>query len=288
MRIAEKLEASERGVSFECFPPKTEKGRSNLYGALGALEKYKPLFVSVTYGAGGGNRDTAVDTVLSLKKDFTFEVMPHLTCIGAPASEIDGVLDTYKDAGIENILALRGDPPSALEGFDESRGVFAHASDLIKHIKKEHSFSAGAAFYPEGHFQSPSPADDITHLAGKFAAGADFGISQMFFDNRHYYDFLDRAAKAGIKKPLIPGIMPILNFEKIKELASSSAKVAIPDKLERLMNSYSDPEDIRKAGIDYASAQCEDLLRNGVRFFHFFVMNRAESSACIIENAGIV
>lgn len=288
MRIAEKLAAEGKGVSFECFPPKTEKGRRNLYDALGGLEKYKPLFVSVTYGAGGGNRETAVDTALSLKKDFSFEVMPHLTCIGASAPEIDDVLGGYKDAGVDNILALRGDPPAALEGFDLSRGVFQHASDLIKHIKNEYPFSCGAAFYPEGHFQSPSLEDDIRRTADKFAAGADFGVSQMFFDNRHYYDFLERASKAGIKQPLLPGIMPILNFEKIKELASSSAKVEIPGKLEKLMGRYSSPEDIKRAGIDYASAQCEDLLRNGLRFFHFFVMNRAESAASIIENAGIL
>lgn len=288
MRIAEKLAASVKGVSFECFPPKTEKGRNNLYAALGGLEKYRPLFVSVTYGAGGGNKDTAVGTVLSLKKDFSFEVMPHLTCIGAPVGEINRILDTYKAAGIENILALRGDPPAAIEGFDESKGVFPHASGFIKHIRKEYAFSCGAAVYPEGHFQSASLEDDTLHSAEKFSSGADFGVSQMFFDNRYFFDFVDRMDKAGIKTPVLPGIMPILNFDKIKELASSSAKVTIPVKLEQLMSRYSDPDDIRKAGIDYASLQCADLLKNGVKFFHFFMMNRSESAARIIENAGIL
>ena len=288
MKIAEKLAANEKGVSFECFPPKTEKGKNNLYSALGELEKHEPLFVSVTYGAGGGNKDTAVDTVLSLKKDFSFEIMPHLTCIGASMDEINEILDTYKVAGIENILALRGDPPSGVEGFDPSKGVFAHASDMIKHIKKEYGFSCASAFYPEGHFEALSLEDDISRSVEKIEAGADFAVTQMFFDNSCYYDFMDRAVKAGIKAPVLPGIMPILNFEKIKELASSSAKVMIPKKLEDLMARFDSPDDIKKAGIDYASTQCADLLKNGVKFFHFFVMNRAESASRIIENAGLL
>ncbi len=288
MTIAEKLAGCEKGVSFECFPPKTEKGRSNLYSALGELEKHEPLFVSVTYGAGGGNKDTAVDTVLSLKKDFSFTVMPHLTCIGASLSEINQILDTYKAAGIDNILALRGDPPSGIDGFDASKGVFAHASEMIRHIKKEYDFSCGAAVYPEGHFEARSLQNDIVHNVEKIEAGADFVVTQMFFDNRCYYDFMEQSAKAGINEPVLPGIMPILNFERIKELASSSAKVAIPKKLEDLMGRFDSPEDIKKAGINYATEQCEDLLKNGVKFFHFFIMNRAESASRIIENAGLL
>ncbi|MEA2081381.1 MAG: methylenetetrahydrofolate reductase [NAD(P)H] [Elusimicrobiota bacterium] len=288
MIIAEELGRRERGVSFECFPPKTEKGMRNLHSAMGELGKCNPLFVSVTYGAGGGNKDTAARTVLSLKKNFSFTVMPHLTCVGASLDEINEILDTYKASGIEDILALRGDAPSGIEGFDPSKGVFVHASDMIKHIKKDYGFSCAAAVYPEGHFEALSFEDDIVNSVGKMEAGADFSITQMFFDNRYYYDFADRFEKAGNNCPVLPGIMPILNFKKIKELASSSAKVTIPKKLESLMARFDSPGDIKKAGIDYASAQCEDLKKNGVKFFHFFVMNRAESAARIIENAGLI
>ncbi len=288
LRIAEELAVRRKGVSFECFPPKTEKGKNNLYSALRELEKYEPLFVSVTYGAGGGNKDTAVDTVLSLKKDFSFTVMPHLTCIGASLGEINQILDTYKAGGIENILALRGDPPASSDDFDASKGVFGHASEMIKHIKRDYGFSCAAAFYPEGHFEALSLEDDIIHSVGKIEAGAGFAVTQMFFDNSYYYDFMDRAGKAGIKVPVLPGIMPVLNFEKIKELASSSAKVMIPEDLAALMERFNSPEDQKKAGIDYASAQCADLKKNGVNFFHFFVMNRAESASRIIENAELL
>ena len=288
MKIPEILREQRRGVSFEFFPPKTEKGRANLAGCADVLKKYEPLFVSATYGAGGGNKDTAVDTVISLNKSDEMTVMPHLTCIGAQAPELDGILSVYEKNGIENILALRGDPPAGDETFDVSSGDFPHASDMISHISEKYPFALAAAAYPEGHFEAASLGEDIENTKKKIDAGARFLITQMFFNNAHFYSFREKLKKAEIDVPVLAGIMPILNFGKIRDLANNYAKVEIPEKLSRLMEPLAEsPEDQKKAGIEYAVRQCEDLKSNGVGFFHFFVLNRPDAAVKIIEAAGL-
>jgi methylenetetrahydrofolate reductase (NADPH) len=284
MKIRDILSDSHTGVSFEVFPPKTEKGMANLQVCVDEFVRWKPSFVSVTYGAGGSNRDNAIETVVSLKKRDDVEVLAHLTCIGASKSEIRSIMEIYKRNGIENILALRGDPPKDVVDFDWSNGEFRNAREMVEFIKKEHDFCVGVAVYPEGHSESPTIEKDMEYMKQKIDAGADFAITQMFFENSHFYSFLERCQKAGIKIPIIAGIMPILNYERIVEFASF-CRAEIPENLKHLMEPLKgNPDDMKKAGIEFAVRQCLDLKKHGVERFHFFTLNKYISVNGILKN----
>jgi len=283
MKIDDILKDKKRSISFEFFPPKTEQAEQVLFETIEKLSSFNPSYVSVTYGAGGSTRDKTMSTVQKIKQKTSLTVMPHLTCIGSEKKEIAEILDFYKSIGIENILALRGDPPMGVTELPDIKDGFDYAKDLIEFIEIYGVFSIGAAAYPEKHKESPNMEFDMIYTKDKVEAGAKFLITQMFFDNRFFYGFLDRAEMIGIDVPIIPGIMPITDLKKIKQL-SLMCGASIPYPLNSLINKYGDnPEDSRKAGMEFTIEQCRNLMENNVRYFHFYTLNRWEAVSEIIN-----
>jgi methylenetetrahydrofolate reductase (NADPH) len=283
MNVSDKFKERGQGISLEFFPPKSPEGKDAFMKVVNALKAFDPLYVSVTYGAGGTTRERTLNTLKWIKEETDLTVMSHLTCIGATKMTMRVLLKEYQDNGIDNILALRGDPPMNRPDFDPTQGEFKYAWNLVDFVKKYDYFSIAVAVYPEGHAQSPSIKKDMEYTKQKIDAGADFGITQMFFDNRYYYDFLDRAAKLGITIPILPGIMPIVDCKKIVQLAAfcnASVPKKILDRMEPVMDM---PEEMRKLGVEYAVKQCEDLIKNGVNYLHFYTMNRTDSVSEILK-----
>jgi methylenetetrahydrofolate reductase (NADPH) len=286
MGIGGLLRTRRRGVSFEFFPPRTEEGREELVGTALELRKHHPLFVSVTYGAGGGSRDRTRDTILRLRDLNGLRVMSHLTGVGATRADIDHILADYAANGVRNILALRGDPPKDLEGFDPYRGEFRDARELVAYVAAHGAFSIGVAVYPEGHPEARSPGEELEYTKSKVQAGADFAITQMFFDNTAFYRFMDRTRRSGIDVPILPGIMPLVDFARVKRFAEVCGS-AIPRFIEERMGKvWRNPGDAWRTGIELTAAQCEDLLRNGVRFLHFYTLNQSKAVGQILNALG--
>jgi len=287
MRIDNIIKEQGHSLSFEFFPPKTEQGETTLFETIDKLSVFNPSYVSVTYGAGGSTRDKTISIVERVKKNTSFNVMPHLTCVGAARDETAEIVRYYKSIGIENILALRGDPPMGVTEFPFVEDGFDYARDLIEFIDTYRSFCISAASYPEKHRESPNTEFDMIYTYQKVEAGANFLITQMFFENRFFYGFLDRADMMGINVPTIPGIMIITDPKKIRQLAQMCA-TSIPQKLSELIDKYSNnPEDGRKAGIEYTTEQCRDLMNHGVKYFHFYTLNRWEAVTEIINNLSL-
>jgi methylenetetrahydrofolate reductase (NADPH) len=283
VKIKEILREKKGGVSFEFFPPKSAGGRQGFMSMVHELRRYDPLYVSVTYGAGGSTQERTENTLNWIRAETDLTTMSHLTCIGATRKGMDTLLGRYARNGIDNILALRGDPPRGAPDFDASKGEFRYAKDLVEFIVRYNHFSIAVAVYPEGHIESPDIWKDLEYTKQKVDAGADFGITQMFFENRYFYDFMERAGRAGIGIPIFPGIMPITDCRKIEEFADF-CNATIPAEVRKRMEPYLDnPEEMRKIGIDYAIAQCDDLIRNGVRYLHFYTMNKSEAVREIID-----
>jgi methylenetetrahydrofolate reductase (NADPH) len=283
MRIRDILEKRKTGISFEFFPPKTSEGKEEFMKVVNALGRFNPIYVSVTYGSGGGTQDRTNYTLKWIRQETDLTVMSHLTCIGATKASIDALLRDYMAHGIDNVLAMRGDPPRSVPDFDLSKGEFRYGRDLVEFVKSYDYFSIAVAVYPEGHAESPSIDKDMEYTKQKIDAGADFGITQMFFDNRYYYDFMERAEKRGITVPILPGIMPITDCRKIEEFADFCS-ATIPEETRAKMNPFRDkPAEMRKLGVELAVGQCRDLLKNGVRYLHFYTMNRTESVSEILK-----
>jgi len=283
MLIREVLKKNEKGISLEFFPPKSPSQRKDFMAVVKELSTFNPLYISVTYGAGGTTQERTITTLQWIKEETDLTVMSHLTCIGATRSSMDELLRRYISMGVDNILALRGDPPRNVPDFDPSKGEFRYARDLVRFIKGYNYFSIAVAVYPEGHQESPNLEKDIEYTRQKIDEGADFAITQMFFDNRYFYEFMERALKAGITIPIIPGIMPIGDIKKISEFASY-CKATIPEKIRKRFGGIEDnPDEMKKAGIDIAIEQCLELFDNGVRFFHFYTLNRAEMVGSILK-----
>jgi len=284
MKISTILKEKDKGVSFEFFPPKTEEAKSQFRSVVSGLSRYDPLYASVTYGAGGSTQERTRDTLLMLKKETGLTLMSHLTCIGATKEGMDALLRDYMENGIDNILALRGDLPHDIYEADRTLGDFRYAIDLVRFIKNYDYFSMAVAVYPEGHQEARSLDEDLRHAKEKIDdAGADFAITQMFFDNAYFYDFMDRAGKIGITIPVLPGIMPITDLEKTKKFASF-CKATVPASIEKEMIPFiGKPEEMFKKGVELAVRQCEDLLRNGVKYLHFYTLNRAEAAGEILR-----
>lgn len=286
MKIKEIFIKKNKGISLEFFPPKSAAGKDSFMKVVNELKQHDPLYVSVTYGAGGSTQDRTSNTLKWIKQESELTVMSHLTCIGASETSMDDLLKDYMANDIDNVLALRGDPPKDVKDFDLTAGEFKYAKDLVGFVKKYGYFSTAVAVYPEGHIESPTIEKDMEYTKQKVDAGADFGITQMFFDNRYYYEFMERAKKTGINIPILPGIMPVSDLNKIREFASF-CKTTIPAALEDKMAPYLDnPEAMKKAGIEYAVNQCEDLLKNGVKYLHFYTMNKSEAVSSIINALG--
>lgn len=283
MRITEILKAAYPSFSFEFFPPKSAEGEANLWAALQDLKELRPSFVSVTYGAGGSTRQKTVELTRRIKHELQIEAMAHLTCVGAGQAELRGVLEELRGSGIENVLALRGDPRKGQGKFEVTEGGFRYASELTEFVKSGgFDFCLGGAAYPEGHVECASKDQDLHHLKRKVDAGAQFLITQLFFDNRHYFDFVDRARAAGIHVPIIPGLMPIQSAEQVKrftKLCGASIPNALLDRLDRHAN---EPERIHELGVVHATIQALGLIQGGAPGVHFYTLNKSTATREIL------
>jgi methylenetetrahydrofolate reductase (NADPH) len=282
MRIDELLSGDEPVFSFEFFPPKTELGEQNLYTALGELRTLEPSFVSVTYGAGGSTRSKTIEIVKRIKKDYGLEAMAHFTCVGATVPELRSTLDEMRAAGIDNVLALRGDPPAGQEDWVKTDGGLEYSRELVDLIKADYPFAIGAACFPETHIHAASPQHDVDYLAEKVAGGVDFLITQLFFDNALYFDFVARARAAGVGVPIVPGILPITQIGQLKRMTKMCG-ASIPAGLRRELHAReSQPEAVIDFGVAYATLQCAELLAAGAPGIHFYTLNRSPATRAIL------
>ena len=269
--------------SFEFFPPKTEAGEHNLYAALTELRELDPAFVSVTYGAGGSTREKTIEIVKRIREQYGLEAMAHFTCVGASVPELQATLAEMQDAGIDNVLALRGDPPAGQEGWTKTDGGLEYSRELVELISGGYPFAIGAACFPEAHVHATTPEDDLEHLAAKVRAGVNFLITQLFFDNAVYFDFIERARSAGIGVPIIPGVMPITRVGQVERMASMCGS-SIPDALRRELHARGeDPEAVLDFGVAYATLQCAELLAAGAPGVHFYTLNRSPATRAILS-----
>ncbi len=283
MRIDEILAAGGPVFSFEFFPPKTEAGERNLYTALAELRTLEPSFVSVTYGAGGSTREKTIEIVKRIREEYGLEAMAHFTCVGATVAELRETLDEMERVGIDNVLALRGDPPVGQETWTKTDGGLEYSRELVELITGGYPFSIGAACFPETHIHAESPEADLEHLAEKVGAGVDFLITQLFFDNAVYFDFLARARTIGIQAPIIPGIMPITHAGQVERMAKMCGS-SIPEGLRRELHARGDhPEAVLDFGVAYATLQCAELLAAGAPGIHFYTLNRSPATRAILS-----
>jgi methylenetetrahydrofolate reductase (NADPH) len=295
VRIADLYAANRaRGrptISFELFPPKTPEGEEALFArTLPQLRALAPAFVSVTYGAGGSTRDKTLAIAARIKREFGLETMAHLTCVGASRAMLHGFLAEARALGIENILALRGDPPAGQPDFRPAPDGLTYAHELVALVRSYGCFSIGVAGFPEGHLLCQGDKHrDWAYLRAKIEAGAEFVITQLFFDNRDYFEFADYLQRRlGVTVPLVPGVLPILNTAQVKRFtALCGARLPAP-LLARLEALGDDDEAVTRFGIEYATAQCHELLAGGAPGLHFYTLNRARSAAAILANLGLV
>ena len=285
MKIGDIIKERGSSLSFEFFPPKDEAGEGRLFQVIAKLEALAPTFVSATYGAGGSTLKNTSHVIERIKQETSLTAMPHLTCVDQSKGELRKILEDYKGKGIENVLALRGDPPKGTEKFVAPKDGFCYAIDLVTLAIDVGGFSIGVAVYPEGHAESPSLEMDMYYTKQKIDAGADFAITQMFFDNSYFYDFLERAEKAGITIPIIPGIMPITDLTRIQRFCQMCGATLPSGIVRRLEKAGAD--EAAKVGLEVATEQCADLLEHGVRYFHFYTLNQAEAVSQVVNNLGL-
>jgi methylenetetrahydrofolate reductase (NADPH) len=284
MFISDILARKRPVFSFEFFPPKTDEAAKLLEKTIAELGPLEPNYVSVTYGAGGTTREKTIDIVSRIKQDTGIEAMAHLTCVGATKDEIKGVLDRLVDAGVENVLALRGDPPKGEKVFQYTEGGFRYANELASFIRSEYDgrLCIGGACYPEKHTESLNPAVDLANLKRKVQDGAQFVITQLFFDNRRYFEFVEYARDNGVGVPIIPGIMPITNANSIEKMTSMCG-VCLPYKLAADLDAMrNEPDAILEIGIAHATTQCVELLRAGAPGIHFYTLNRSKATQQVL------
>ena len=282
MRIEHILTESRPVFSFEFFPPKTDDGLVNLRAALDDLKDDSPDYVSVTYGAGGSTRERTIDIVKSIKQDYGIEAMAHLSLVGTSVDGLRAVLDEIQAAGIENVLALRGDPPAGEDEWIAHPEGLHYSIELIELIQREYDFCVGAACFPEVHPAAESPEEDLRYLKRKVDAGASFLITQLFFDNRDYFDFVESARAIGIDVPIIPGIWPVTNYTQIKRIAEL-CKSRFPETFERELEERKDDLDaVADLGVAYAALQCVELLAKGAPGIHFYTLNRSPATRAIL------
>jgi methylenetetrahydrofolate reductase (NADPH) len=281
-------------VSFEFFPPKTSEAQENLFTTILELETIQPAFVSVTYGAGGSTRELTHDLVLRLKKQTSLDPVPHLTCVGHTEAEIEAILERYAAAGVSNILALRGDPPRDQPDYDHSRDTFPQAANLVRFIKKfsghpdPRGFGIGVAGFPEGHPSTPNRLLEMDYLKAKVDAGADYICTQLFFENRDFYDFRERCDLAGIHIPIVAGIMPVTSLSSMKRMAELAGGARYPARLLKALQRAGDSaEAVRQIGLHYATEQCADLLDNHVAGIHLYTLNQSTATREICQRLGV-
>ncbi len=283
MRI-DRILAEQRPVfSFEFFPPKTDDGQTMLEQTLAVLKHDDPQYVSVTYGAGGTTRERTVEITKWIKDGLGVEAMAHLSCVGEPTDRVAEILTELEAAGIENVLALRGDPPRGETEWKPHPGGLHYSTELIKLIRERHpDMCVGAACFPEVHPEAPDRDTDLRYAREKVEAGAGFLVTQLFLDNEIYFEFVEAARDAGIGVPIIPGIMPITNYGQIHRFTDMCG-ATIPDDLERQLNGRADdPEAVAELGVAYATLQCSDLLARGAPGIHFYTLNRSPATRAIL------
>ena len=287
MKIKDILK-EKRTLSFEFFPPKTVEGIPAVFRAIDRLKVYCPDFISITYGAGGSTRAFTEEITTEVKQRGELEVMAHLTCVAQTKEEVRGVLVRLDQVGVENVIALRGDPPRGQTTFVPAEGGFHHATDLIDHIRRNFQFGLAGACYPEGHQESPDLQTDIKYAKLKVELGADFLITQLFYDNKDFFYFMDQAQQAGINVPIIPGVLPILSTGQIRRFTALCGATIPPD-LDKQLDKYADDDDdaARELGVEHATEQVRELWDNGVPGIHFYVLNRSYSVSKILSNLGL-
>jgi methylenetetrahydrofolate reductase (NADPH) len=282
--------------SFEFFPPKSDDAWDRLFARIAAFEALTPHFVSVTYGAGGSTRERTHELVERLHRESSLDPIPHLTCVGHSESDIARILERYAEAGVSNILALHGDPPQGA-GDDFPTGSFSHAADLVRfirrfnergrHASEPRGFGIGVAGFPEGHPATPNRLVELDHLKAKVDEGADYVCTQLFFDNREFFDWRERCRLAGIEVPLVAGIMPITSVAGMKRMAELSGGTKFPAKLlKNLYQRQDDAEAVERIGVHWATEQCRDLLDHGIDGIHFYTLNRSDATQRIFETLG--
>lgn len=297
MHITDVTAAHRPTISFEFFPPKSESGARSLFDAVRELEPLKPSFVSMTYGAGGGTRDLTHDLVTRLKRETSVDPVPHLTCVCHTEQEIASIIRRYADAGVSNILALGGDPPRNLRGYDRSGDHFQHAADLVRFIRNfnesgthldPRGFGIGVAAFPEGHPGTPNRIHEMDYLKAKVDAGANFIITQLCFDNHDFFDFLERCEIAGIRVPIVAGIMPVQSAEHMTRMAELALGARYPAKLQRAVERCgSDNAAIARVGVHWATQQCMALIDAGVSGLHFYTLNKSSATLEIYRSLGV-
>lgn len=285
MKIKELFDRGNPVFSFEFFPPKDEAGITSLMETVKNLQDLDPSFVSVTYGAGGSTRRKTIEITKRIKQELGIEAMSHLTCVGHSRDEISAILDEIETAGIENIMTLRGDPPRGETHFVPHPDGFRHANELVTFIRSQKpAFCLGVAGYPEGHPEASSKEADLTNLKRKVDAGANFIVTQLFFDTRDYFDLTERAQAVGIRLPVVPGIMPITDVAQIKRFTQMCGAKIPPTLLAELETVDGNKEAVVEIGIRYSTAQCESLLKNGAPGIHFYTLNKSASTRTILSN----
>jgi methylenetetrahydrofolate reductase (NADPH) len=276
------------GLSFELFPPKTPQGEATLFEHVARLVEFGPSYITCTYGAGGSTQDTTLGIVSRVHREFQLPVATHLTCVGAT---VDGLRDYLRRAhgeGVENVVALRGDPPRGDTKFRPVPGGFSYANELVALIRSEFDdFGVAVAGYPETHQEAASPESDLTNLKQKVAAGADVVITQLFYDNADYFAFRQRCQDLGIRVPIVPGLLPITNFAQVKRITSLCG-ARLPEKLvAKLESATEDTEKQFELGVDFAIQQTQDLIDAGVPGIHFYVLNRSEAAARVLSEVSL-
>jgi len=288
MHIAHILQSHRTTFSFEFFPPRDEAAATTLFDNIKELMPLKPGYVSVTYGAGGSTRTLTHELVMRIKRETDLTVVSHLTCVGSTYEEILSILSQYNDSGIENIMALRGDPPRGQVRFTPAAGGLGHAVELVSFIKKHFPhMGVGVAGYPEGHPETPNRLTEIEYLKAKVDAGADYICTQLFFENRDFFDFCERCEIAGITVPIIAGIMPITSIKTMKRMAELAAGMHYPARLIKALARAESDEGVEKVGIHWATEQVLELLDRGVKGIHFYTLNRSNATRRIYESLGV-
>lgn len=283
MRISEKLKTTQPALSVEFFPPKDAEGMKRLFTTVEELRPYQPAFVSVTYGAGGSTQKLTVEIVQRIKHEVGLEAMAHLTCVGAKREDLAFVLDQLAHSGIDNVIALRGDPPRGETRFVPAPGGFSHASELIAFIRARYDFCVAAACYPEKHPESASFEADLQRAKEKVDLGADFLITQLFFEPALYFRYVEKARAIGINVPILAGVMPVTNVAGIKRMTALCGASLPPDLLQRLEAAGDDAEAVQRIGVEHATRECRALLDGGAPGIHFYTLNRSRATVEILR-----
>jgi methylenetetrahydrofolate reductase (NADPH) len=283
MRVDDLLGRDQPVFSFEFFPPKTEEGVATLFETVEALKPLEPDYVSVTYGAGGATREGTVEIANRIRSDYGLEVMAHLSCVGETQEGLAALLARFAESGISNVLALRGDPPRGDEEFERHEGGLSSAAELTGFIRERHDFAIGGACFPEVHPEADDLSSDLRYLKTKVDAGASFLITQLFFDNRVYWDFVASAREAGIDVPIIPGVIPIASYGQVTRICKL-CDASIPPQLDDAMRSLGGDEDAEAMlGVAFAARQCDELLAGGAPGIHFYALNRAPGVRAVLS-----